>query len=426
LAPSISKIYAFLIIFGGVYFVIKTQNKNHEVLYAASYIVGSEVFLRMTNGNPNHEFAKYGVMIFMFIGMYFKGFSKNAVPYWIFLLLLIPSIIIATEVLNIRTEIRRTIMFNISGPLCLGISSIYMYNKKIRIEEVNNLLLMIGLPIISSSVYLFFFTENIREALNGTASNGALSGGFGPNQVSTMLGLGMFIFFTRLIISSRSKIVFTVNLIFAAYISYRGMLTFSRGGMMTGFVMIIVFLFFSYYNSKYLGKVKLNYLILFLVVAMSSIWMFTSYQTGGLIEKRYANKDALGRVKKDKFTGRGEIAEGEIDMFLDNPIFGVGVARGGQLRSEKLGLSESFASHDEVTRMLAEHGSLGILGLIILFVTPIFLYLDNKQNIYLFAFLIFWFLSINHAAMRTAAPSFVYALALLKIKFEDEEATLHR
>jgi hypothetical protein len=34
----------------------------------------------------------------------------------------------------------------------------------------------------------------------------------------------------------------------------------------------------------------------------------------------------------------------------------------------------------------------------------------------------FWLLTINHAAMRIAAPAFVYALALLKIRFPSSSA----
>jgi hypothetical protein len=426
--PFLSKIYGFIIILAGMYFVIKTGNRNNEVLYAAAYIVGSEVFLRMTGGSPSYEVAKYGVIIFSFMGMFYSGFSKNAVPYWIFLLLLIPSVIISTEVLNLSNrDIRKTIFFNISGPVSLGIASLYTYNRKITIGAVNNILLVLGLPIISCAVYLFLFTPNIKDVLTGTGSNNELSGGFGPNQVATILGLGMFIFFSRLILASRTKLIFIVNLIFAAYISYRGMLTFSRGGMITGFVMIIIMLLFIYFNSKEKGKVKLKYMIIFLFISMTATWLFTSYQTGGFIDKRYANEDALGRAKKDNFTGRGEIAEGEIAMFLESPIFGVGVAKGSEIRSEQMGLTELFASHDEITRMLAEHGTLGILALLILFFTPIFLYLDNRQHIYLFSFLLFWLLTINHAAMRTAAPSFIYALALLKVKLnDDEEPIVHR
>ena len=76
---------------------------------------------------------------------------------------------------------------------------------------------------------------------------------------------------------------------------------------------------------------------------------------------------------------------------------------------------EIVVSHNEITRMIAEHGSLGILGLMILFATPLVLYIDNKYNIYLLCFLIFWLLTINHAAMRLAAPAFLYSLALLKV-----------
>jgi hypothetical protein len=153
-------------------------------------------------------------------------------------------------------------------------------------------------------------------------------------------------------------------------------------------------------------------------------WIYSSDQTGGLIDKRYGNQDVSGKMKGDRFTGRGELATDEIESFLNNPIFGVGVARNQELRFEKRG--ESIVSHNELTRMLAEHGSLGILCLLILFFTPVTLYLDNKYNTYLWCFIIFWLLTINHAAMRLAAPAFVYSLSLLKIHLDDSQHSLHR
>ena len=146
-------------------------------------------------------------------------------------------------------------------------------------------------------------------------------------------------------------------------------------------------------------------------------WSYISVQTGGLINKRYANQDAAGRVKESQFTGREDVAKGEIEIFLENPIFGVGVGKGVEVRKAKTG--DGTLSHDEITRMLAEHGTLGIIGLLILFFTPLFLYLENKFNMYLLCFVVFWFLTINHAAMRTAAPAFVYSLSLLNIYFSE-------
>ena len=418
--PIIAKVYGILIFIVSLYFIIKTRNRNNEVLYAAAYVVGSEVFLRMTGGNPNHEFAKYSVIVFLVIGMLYSGFSKNALPYWIFLILLVPGIIIGTQTLSFQADnIRKTILFNVSGPLCLGFASLYCYNRKITIEELNNILLLMGLPIISCMVYLTLYTPELKDVLiKGNSSNSDTSGGFGPNQVATVLGLGMFIFFSRILFASKNKLFFLINLSIFLTLSYRGLITFSRGGILTSIFMIIILLVIMYLNSKNHGKLKMIYLIGFLSAAMAFTWVFTEKQTGGFVGKRYANEDALGRKKDDNFTGRGKLAAGEMEMFLENPFFGVGAGKGTEIRSAEIG--ELTASHDEITRMLAEHGALGILAILILFFTPVFLYIDNKQNIYIFCFLIFWLLTINHAAMRTASPSFVYALALLKVRFNDE------
>ena len=416
LFPFVSKIYGYAIFIVGVLFVMKKQNKNNEALIAAAYVVGSEVFLRMTGGNPLYEISKYGVMFFIFMGMYYSGFSKSATPYWIFLLLLVPGIVLTTFVLNFETNIKNAIAFNISGPVCLGVASIYTYRRKISLKQMNSIILSMGLPIVTCMVYLTFYTPNIRDVITSTQSNGATSGGFGPNQVATFLGLGMFIFFSRTILESRTKFMLGLNLFVAINMTYRGMVTFSRGGMITGFLMILLLLFFLYYKSNFTGRVKLNYVMVFIGVAMVSTWIYISFQTGGLIDKRYANKDAAGRVKESKFTGREDVALGEINAFLNNPIFGVGVGKGVEIRKAETG--DGTLSHDEITRMLAEHGSLGIVGLLILFFTPLFLYVENKFNMFLLCFLAFWFLTINHAAMRTAAPAFVYSLSLLNIYFE--------
>ena len=422
--PGLSKIYGFLILLVGLYVVVKSRNRNNEVLFVAAYIVGSEVFLRMTGGNLLYEFSKYGVMLFLIMGMYYSGFSKNAIPFWVYLLLLLPGVLVATETLNLKSDLRTSIAFNISGPVCLGIASIYNYGRKISFSQINNILLTLGLPVISTVIYLIYFTPELKTVLTSTGSNPATSGGFGPNQVATILGIGMFIFFSRLIFESKTKLLFVVNLIIVFNITYRGLVTFSRGGMMTGFIMILILITYIYLNTNNYKRYKLLGFFGFMSVALIFTWIYTSSQTSGLIDKRYANQDANGRVKESNFTGREEIWDSEIAAFEDNPVFGVGVAKGLEIRQKMTG-GQIIASHNEITRTLAEHGTMGIIALMIVFLTPIFLYLDNKQNVYIFCFLIFWLLTINHAAMRIAAPAFVYSLSLLKV-YMDEEPSIHR
>lgn len=417
-------VYAILIPIVGLYYVVKYQNKNHEVLYVAAYIVGSEVLLRMTGGSLLYEASKYGVMVFLALGMYYSGFSKNSVPYWIYLILLLPGVIIATETLNMQTDLRKAIAFNISGPACLGIASLYCYNRKISLSQLNGILLAAAIPVLSTTVYLILYTPDLKEILVGTGSNPATSGGFGPNQVSTILGIGMFVFFSRLLLESKTKLIFIINLIVLLNVTYRGLVTFSRGGMLTGFIMIIILLAYLFLKTKSYGRFNLSRILIFMSIAFFITWGYTSHQTGGLIDKRYANKDAAGRVKESQLTGREEIWDSEIDDFLDHPVFGVGVGKALEIREVKSG-GNIIASHSEISRTLAEHGMMGIMALLIVLFTPIFLFLDNQQHIYLFCFVLFWLLTINHAAMRLAAPAFVYSLSLLKV-YMDEEPALHR
>jgi hypothetical protein len=95
------------------------------------------------------------------------------------------------------------------------------------------------------------------------------------------------------------------------------------------------------------------------------------------------------------------------------------VGRNKEIRKQETGIDA--ASHNEITRMIAEHGTFGIIDLLILLFTPLLLFVNNRGNIFAISFLAFWLLTINHAAMRTAAPAFVYALSLLSVQVKKPE-----
>ena len=421
LVPPISKVYAITIILVGFRYVILRKNANNEALYVAAYIVGAEVFLRMTQGNIFEQYAKYGVMGVLIIGMLFRGFSKNAIMYWIFGLLLLPGIIYGFFTLNFETDIRKAITFNIIGPITLTVSAIYCYQRIVTFQQIKNIIDMLAYPLMATLVYMYLYTPDIKAVVTNTQSNFETSGGFGPNQVSTILGLGIFLFFIKVILNSKTIGIRNINIFFFLFITFRGIVTFSRGGVITGFVMIIIVVILLLVFTSSQGKSKVVSLVVFGLIALSGVWAYSSIQTSGLIDKRYANQDARGREKLSKLTGRERLIESEFKMFLDNPIFGIGVGKNKEYRLETTGIDA--ASHNEITRMLAEHGMFGLFGLIILLITPMVLYLNNQQNIFVFSFVVFWILTINHAAMRLAAPAFVYALSLLKVSFVDEKST---
>ena len=421
--PFLSMLYALLIPVVGLFVIFRSKNKNNEVLYVSAYLIGVEVFLRMTGGNFSNEYVKTLVVFFMLTGMFYSTVSTKSFVYFFYLLLLLPGIFVSVNTADFNIDIKKALVFNLSGPVCLAVSSIYMYKRKVLFTDLQNIILVMGLPIISTVVYLFLYNPNIKDVVTGTQSNFETSGGFGPNQVSTILGLGMFVFFAQLLLFSKSKKKIILNGILLILVSYRAIVTFSRGGVITGIAMIVCLMVVIYYISNSLGKAKVGLVLILACLLGIGIWGYTISQTSGLIEKRYANQDAKGRQKTDRFGGREAVMSADLKMFFDNPITGVGAGMGKELRKDSLG--QEVASHNEITRMLSEHGVFGIFGLLILLITPFVLYVNNRQHLYFLSFFIFWFLTINHAAMRTAAPAFIYALTLLFVQIKLPEKTIH-
>ena len=413
LFPFFSKVYGIAILVFGIYFIIQSKNKQNEALLMAAYAVSAEIMLRMTGGTFVNEYGKYLVMLFLFLGMLFTGFSRNALVYWLFLFFLVPSVVLSTVTLDITTDVKKAIVFNISGPVCLGISAIYCYKRELTFQRLLGIITAFSLPLLCLVTYLYFYTPNIQDVVTGTQSNFETSGGFGPNQVSTILGLGIFIFFVQLMLNSSNGILQIINGGLVLFFAYRGLITFSRGGIYTGVAMILLLLAILYFQANFQTKPKIAGIIVLSFLATLAVWSYSSIKTNGLLDKRYANQDAAGREKKSQLSGREILIESELKMFYENPILGVGVGKNKELRKSQTGID--LATHNEITRMLAEHGTLGIVGLLILLITPLYLFAVDRQNILALSFFVFWLLTINHAAMRLSAPAFIYALSLLKV-----------
>ena len=177
----LSKIYFLAIFCLCLYKILtaKSKTRNLIVLSSCAYVVGSEVFLRMTGGNILYEASKYFVIVFLLLGIILgNGVNKKSYIYIIYLLILVPGIVVAASTLNYDTNIRKAIAFNLSGPVCLGISALYCYSRKIKMKDLQAVLLALILPVISTTIYLFLYTPSIKSVLSGTGSNFAASGGF--------------------------------------------------------------------------------------------------------------------------------------------------------------------------------------------------------------------------------------------------------
>ena len=420
--PVLSKTLSLVSIVIGILYVLKTRNKDNEVLLFCAYYVGSDVFLRMTGGLVFYELTKYLIIVFLMLGFVYKHLSKKGLIYFVYLLFLIPAIFITSYSYEYDSNLKKSIAFNLSGPVALGIMALYCYNRRVKFDFLNKLLLYLTLPIVSMSVYLFLYTPNLQDFITGTQSNFAASGGFGPNQVSSILGLGSLALAIRFFIFSPSFSLKLLNSILFVIISFRALLTFSRGGVLTAMITIFMFVAAVFLISKGISRRRITTSIIFAVIGALGIWIYTISFSGGLIENRYTNRDASGRQKDDFTTGRSDLVQSELLAFKENPILGIGVGNNKQFRQNETGIES--ATHNEITRILAEHGLFGIMAFLILFLMPLYRFFLFDRNIFFFSFFLFWFLTINHSAMRIAAPAFIYGLSLLTIT--SEKNTVHR
>ena len=419
LSGFIAKIYSLLILFFGVLYIIRNKNENNEAIYWSAYLVGGEVLFRMAGGMIFYELPKYAVMVFLFVGLVVEKRRHHvSLSYLIYILLLLIGI--AFVDIPFSESIRKAIAFNLSGPILLGVSAIYFYRRPLSLSTLMDMLFYMALPIISMLTLLYFRTPSLSEISFGGEANFETSGGYGPNQVATILGLGAFIVAVHLFFKRRIFALFSVDIFLFTYLIYRGLITFSRGGMITAFLAIAVFTYYFILSkeNKILNLAKYSGLLALFGFAL---FMYTSIATGGMLENRYANKNAAGNTKSDITTGRATLFASEVSAFMENPFFGVGVGGGKFYRMEELEIRA--ASHNEMGRLIGEHGLVGIVALLLLITVPI-RHLFKQPYLaraFLASFLIFWFLTINHSAMRIAFPGFIYGLSVAVITFKEQE-----
>lgn len=415
----------FLIV--SIYFIVKIIREKDKFLWAliaASYFTGAEVYIRMTKASPFWETGKYFVILFSIIGIGLIGFKRSAVPYVIYFLLLIPGVLVAYDQLAYDLNFRKSVLFNLSGPICLSVACVFAYGRTIRLTDLLKVLDYMVYPLISTTVYIILHQPTGKEIFTSTASNLDASGGFSGNQVATILGLGFFILLTRFFIPYKNVLVHWTMMFFMALMGYRALLTFSRGGVVAAVIMGAVFVAVYYFRVSLKGKAMLTTKLVILSVGVVMLWGYSELQTGGMITNRYTNKDALGREKEDITTGRATLAEAELHAFKQNPIFGLGVGRVSEYFEDELSID--LPTHNEISRLFSEHGAFGILALLTLIFAPIITKLQGRKNIYFWSFFLFCFLTMGHSSMRIAAPAFIYALCLLNVDYGAEMKVVAR
>jgi len=352
------------------------------------------------------EFGKHGITAIFLLSMIVRWPEKLPAVALVFFALLLPSILVSLSFIYDFNLLREALSAYLSGPLTLTVSACFFANIKLTKQQMLKLFSALICPVFSIAAISIVATATASELQFSGNSNLVTSGGFGPNQVSAALGLGAMLSFLLILYGSngvRWKIMMSGFLVIFASASA---MTFSRGGLYCAVSGAIPCLFFVSKDPRLRAKV-LSMSVLVLVLGFAVILPGLDRFTDGALTARFSDATV---------THRDEILQSDLELWRDNPLLGVGPGMAHEHRS---------MSHTEYSRLLAEHGILG-LGAIIALVFAAVTNLKKQRtpgDKALTASMLGWSMAyMVDKAMRTAAPAFMFGLAFTE--FTDEADTL--
>lgn len=402
---SIGILHQMAVLGIGLYWAVSKKMKLDRIVYLLAYLIGCEILWRMAQTSVFWEIGKYSASLIMIVALIRRGhFIPPALP-TIFVFLLLPACAI-TLLSNDFFIAREKISFNLSGPFFLFISCWFFSYVKFFSLQIKKLLIVLLIPLLTVAATTLLYTVTTEEISFSTESNFATSGGFGPNQVSSMLGLGVFIGLACYLLYQNDlkfKFYFALG---ALFLAAQSVLTFSRGGIYNALGAIVILVLFQLQNINETAKKILPFVLLF-VVFFALVFPFLNDFTGGKLSERFEDTETTGRL---------DIIESDFQILGENPIWGVGLGNAMEYREKFLGRIKS--SHTEFSRLISEHGTFGILAILLLISIAAYNFLrqDSILGRALIAGIVVWCcLFMLNAGMRLAAPSFLWGFSCINI-----------
>lgn len=392
--PSAAIVHPIAVFLIGSYWAVQRRYTLDRVALAAGYLIGAEVLWRMAQIPIYWEFGKFGSAAIMIIALIARRPFKTPHLPLVYFLALIPACLITFSEFD-PVDARGVISATMSGPFSLAVSCWFFLNVRLTVPQVRRILFAIMIPLLSVACVTLFYTVTIENIQFNTESNFATSGGFGPNQVSAMLGLGVLLAAGSVILFRNSTTAKVILGALAVFFAAQSVMTFSRGGIYNAVGGLVVLVLFHFRNvvdgaKRVLPIVGFVWLFLWLVFpAMNNF-------TGGKL---------LERFEEEGTGNRTEIVQTQIEIFLEYPVFGAGVGVGP-------------STHTEFARLIAHHGSFGLVAIICLLVMTV-KNLTRQRSILgralVAGFSVWAALFMLNAAMRLAAPSFILGMSFVTI-----------
>jgi len=394
---SLSTYHGLAVTALGVFFILR-EKTPFKAICVCFYIAGAEVLWRMTGAHLFWEYGKYAVLLIASLGILKRGFRRPGLPLTYFILLL-PSTMIFLYHSNsgvVLTEVaRKDISFNLSGPVTLTACALFFSKASLTPAQFKKLLWIYLGPALGVALLTYFVMFTAEEIRFSANSNFTTSGGFGPNQISAVLGLGAFLCLVSLTQPRGNRFLGIILFACGAFMAMRSALTFSRGGVYAAGLSAAVYFIVMIRNPQARLRFLLSVVVVFLIAKIVVVPRLVNF-TGGAIKERFS---------ETSLSGREEIFRDDMNIWLNHFLLGVGP---GQSKNHRVIFGEPIAAHTEFSRLVSEHGVLGLAALMTLLCMGMKYFYrakDVNAQAVIAGFLTWSALFMLVYGMRVAAPS---------------------
>lgn len=430
---GIGSVYTNILVIGWYYFItltllyaVLTFSARKSAMMIALFLIytgGFELLGRMSKCSPYipYEVGKYSFLMFSLLGVLLSfKISSRSVLGIVVMLLILPAFFIDISGKVVFLDI----VFNIIGLINVALGIVFFSSLNISFSGLIKCLRLLMFPIISILLFAYIRTPDLSEIEFDLMSSTLATGGFGSNQVSTVFGLGFMIMTIAWISNIKLFKYRWLDGVLSLVFLIQGLLTFSRGGMVGGLIGIIIYIFYVNRIERHervmlkIPNIKMMVLPAIIVIIAGFIWV--DRITLGTLAMRYQGETfatSKGLRVKDVYTvtsGRAGIVESDIKLWRENILLGTGI---GASRYEREGY-EGIAPHTELTRILAEHGLLGIVIIILIgYIVSLIVRrrLPNYIKGYVMALLVLSILTTFHSATRTFVTPLIFSICCMSI-----------
>jgi hypothetical protein len=410
---------------------IKALTKGGILLFTLllGYLQGFEQIAKVSRTFPfvPSEYAKYISIIFTLIALFVNKKQSNGLGIAL-LVLIMPAIFYDRSGERGWAEVVNHFL----SPLAVALGVMLWGGYRPTDQSISRLMRVIWFGLLTVLVAVYIRTPDYDSLDFDLEANRSTAGGGSTNQVSTALGFGMFLTFFALYKRQKFSGYRLLDIGIMGLFALQTLLTFSRGGMFGSIIAMATLVGASMLTKQKSAdqgaNKKKNLAILYLaagVVILYLVFNIVDNITGGKLTQRYQGETAGtagGYAEKDLnriTSGRSGIIEEDLEVWQEYPLLGSGIGASPYLRMKyQTGDLFYITPHIEISRLLAEHGLLGLAYFIILMYLGWRIWVRRNKipsSDVIFALYILAFISSFHSAMRTFVTPFLLSVCAMSL-----------